>query len=327
MKILLVGPRSEFMDGVRRAFINEHHWVTYIDERGLRRFPPLWRFIRDVPFLRRASNSLLGSYIRRRARAFKPDLALMVKGTSVKEDTLRRLRAMNIPIANWFPENGLREPYRSWLETHIGLYDHFFCFDSALLEKGDAFPRARLSYLPLGADPESFQTGDLSAEDHARYDADICFVGAWYPDRENVLSTLSGYRMKIFGWKGWEQSSLAYNYGGPLNSLESAKAYRCAKIVINMNLQPPVSGVNGKTFEICAAGGFQLTDFRSDLPALYDIGLELAVFHSPEELAGLVRHFLDNPAAREQIAKAGNARTLRDHTLGSRVSNIVSTVC
>lgn len=325
-RVLLVAPKSDFTDQLIRAFGDEGHQLQWIDERGLRIWPPLWRLVRHIRPLRRLSNRLLGRHIVGQASRWRPDLVLVCKGTTVKEPALRTLRGMGIRLANWFPENGRNEPYRSWLDRHIGLYDHFFSFDSGILERQRDFPRTRIGWLPLGVDPDAFTTGPLTADDHARYDCDVCFVGARYPERERMLAMLTDFKLKIFGWKDWEHSPLASHYHGPLDAAGSAKAYRCAAVVLNMNLEPPVNGVNAKTFEICAAGGFQLTDFRTDLPRLFTEGQELAVFKSIGELKEKIEYYLAHPDERGEIARVGRERVLREHTLRHRVRTIISAV-
>ncbi len=326
MKVLLVAPRSDFVMQLVHAFEHEGHQVRYINERGLASWPLLWRMVRRMPWFRRLRNSLLARQIIWKSHLFRPDLVLICKGTTIKEPTLRALRHTGATIANWFPENGHNDPYRMWLDRSIGLYDIFFAFDSALLERQHEFPHTRIVHLPLAVGPESFSVNSLTREDHVHYDADLCFVGAWYPERERILQELTHGDLKIFGWKGWEQSSLARHYRGPLNAHESAKAYRCAKIVINMNLEPPVNGVNAKTFEICAAGGFQLTDWRADLPLLFNEHEEVAVFRTVSDLKEKISHYLAHDAERQHIARAGYERVMREHTMHHRVRTIIANV-
>jgi spore maturation protein CgeB len=325
-RVLLIAPDSDFTAQLHRAFRDEGHAVQYLNQRDLAAWPLVWRIIRRVPWLRRARNAFLARRIIRSARNFHPDMVLICKGMTIKEPTLHTLRATGAKICNWFPENGLHEPYKSWLDRSIGLYDVFFAFDSGLLERQHEFPRTHIVHLPLAVGPESFSVHELTLENHWRYDADICFVGAWYPERERVLAELTQWKMKIFGWKGWERSSLAHLYHGPLDATESAKAYRCAKIVVNMNLEPPVNGVNAKTFEICAARGFQLTDVRQDLPGLFTEDTELVVFRTVNELKEKIARYLADDVARRRIAEAGHERVMHEHTMRHRVRKIIASL-
>lgn len=326
MKVLLVAPASDFTTQLRAAFIAEGHELSYVDDRPLASNPTLWWLIRHVPPLRRMRNALLARRILQVAHVCQPQLALFVKGMSVKGSTFRALRSMGVKTANWFPENGLREPYQSWLDRSIGFFDLFFVFDSSLVGRQHEFPGTRIIYLPFGVQPEMFAVGELTHEDHERYDTDIVFVGAHYPEREELLRQFTQWDLKIFGWHGWERSSLASRYHGPLDARESAKAYQCAKVVINANLQPPVNGVNAKTFEICAAGGFQLTDARADLAQLFTDGVELVVFHDAADAQQKIGQYLADSNTRRRIAHAGHQRVVREHAMRTRVRTIAATL-
>jgi spore maturation protein CgeB len=175
----------------------------------------------------------------------------------------------------------------------------------------------------VGVDPDKFIVSSLDPGDYDKYSCDLCFIGAYSRDRERYLSKVSDFNLKIFGWKGWEKSSLAKFYGGPLSLKESIRAYNCAKICINLNTVPPVNGVNLKTFEIPAAGGFQLSDFREDVNDLFVVGEEIEIFHNENELREKVVFYMKNEQLRKNIAQAGRVRVLRDHTLEKRVAAIL----
>jgi len=49
------------------------------------------------------------------------------------------------------------------------------------------------------------------------------------------------------------------------------------------------------------------------------VGKEIVAYRSPQECAELIGYYLSNPAEAEAIAKAGRARTLRDHSYADRM--------
>lgn len=328
MKILVVAPDTLYSgEQVCRALREEGHHVRWINQRGLSKFPLLWKVIRHIRPLRIARNFIIGRWIISSAHSLEVELVLICKGTTIKKETLRRLRGMGAILVNWFPENTMNEPYWTWINQNAGEYDLFSSFDSSLLREQHRFPNTKLKWLPMAVNPELFHVESLSKEDREKYSCDICFVGAYYPEREELLARLvTRYRIKIFGWHGWENTSLSSWYHGPLSAHESAKAYRCAAISLNLNTHPPVAGVNAKTFEICAAGGFQLTDFRTDLSKLFDEDREVVAFRTPKELDDKVRYYLSDKSARSAIARAGQLRVLRDHTMRKRVEMMIRMV-
>ena len=66
-----------------------------------------------------------------------------------------------------------------------------------------------------------------------------------------------------------------------------------------------------------------LTDRKDNLQELFDIGKEIVVYSSKEEAAELVSYYLAHQEEAERIAKAGQARTLREHTYAQRMQELV----
>jgi spore maturation protein CgeB len=49
----------------------------------------------------------------------------------------------------------------------------------------------------------------------------------------------------------------------------------------------------------------------------------VVAYSSQEEAAELIRYYMANPARAEEIARAGQARTLREHTYAYRMEELV----
>ena len=54
--------------------------------------------------------------------------------------------------------------------------------------------------------------------------------------------------------------------------------------------------------------------YLPNLKTLFDLGKEIVAYRSPEECAALIKYFLNNRKEADEIAKAGQARTLQDYT-------------
>jgi len=77
---------------------------------------------------------------------------------------------------------------------------------------------------------------------------------------------------------------------------------------------------NMRLFEATGCGSLLITDYKDNLNELFEIGTEIVAFRSPEECVGLVNYYLSHPDEAEVIARAGQARTLREHSYGQRMT-------
>jgi spore maturation protein CgeB len=331
MKVLLLSPKSDFSSQMDDALQARGDSVLFVDDRvdyGLPKFLRswrwLWRFGRRMPFLRRRSNMALQRHVLNLALREHVDVLLATKGMNIKLPTLESLRRLKVRTAVWFPDNAANEPYASWVRTVGPAWDHFFSFDSAVFDQIPGMSRDRLHVLPFGIDPNKFQTGSLTTDDENIHACNVVFVGAPYPDRVRLLESIADLKLNIWGWSGWTKTSLARHYHGPLDARGSAKAYRLAKISLNTNVLPRARGVNLKTFEICAAGGFQLTDNPTDLGGLFEIDRELAVFGGEGDFRAKILEWLAKSKERADIAAAGKRRVIEDHSMAMRINELMS---
>jgi spore maturation protein CgeB len=80
--------------------------------------------------------------------------------------------------------------------------------------------------------------------------------------------------------------------------------------------------IKGRNFEVPGCGGLLLTAPAENLEQYYVPGSEIAYFSGTSDLVAQVRRFLAVPDLREEIARAGYARTLREHTYAHRFAEI-----
>ena len=83
---------------------------------------------------------------------------------------------------------------------------------------------------------------------------------------------------------------------------------------------------NCRLFEATGAGAMLLTDWKANLQDLFDVGREVAAYRTVEDCAQMIRHYLDHEDDRRTMARAGQARTFRDHTYRIRMQELVEIV-
>ena len=76
---------------------------------------------------------------------------------------------------------------------------------------------------------------------------------------------------------------------------------------------------NMRLFETTGSGAFLLTEHHDNLSQYFEIGREIETFRSEGELLEKVHHYLANPEERRAIARQGQNRCLRDHSMARRI--------
>lgn len=112
--------------------------------------------------------------------------------------------------------------------------------------------------------------------------------------------------------------------------------YKSAKICVNIHLgiqkkqlndapesilAVPGGSLNERTFWICGAGGFQITD-NPLVREFYDED-EVALAVTAEDFKEIFNYYLDHPEEREKMAKKAHERTLREHLYEHRITKIL----
>ena len=95
------------------------------------------------------------------------------------------------------------------------------------------------------------------------------------------------------------------------------------KIHLNYNIS---NDINYRTFETCGCGTMLLTNYTPGLEKLFDIGKEIVVYKSIEDLDNKVKYYLENEDERKKIAKAGHERSKKDHTYFERAKKLIEII-
>lgn len=100
---------------------------------------------------------------------------------------------------------------------------------------------------------------------------------------------------------------------------------RMRRVPICLNLMKGniETGLIIRHFEITAYGGFMLTYETPELKNCFEIGAECDVFHNEAELLEKINYYLAHPKERQEIAAAGQRRTLSEHLYSHRITTLV----
>jgi spore maturation protein CgeB len=158
---------------------------------------------------------------------------------------------------------------------------------------------------------------------------DVSFVGRVFGKRPQIIQTLRRAGINVcvrgFGWPEGrvtqEEMVRVFNQSRiNLNFSDAAKQLNWFKRLTGR--KPPPKQIKGRNFEIPGCGGFLLTDSAENLEEYFELGKEVVVFDSTDDLVDKARYYLNHESERCQIAEAGYHRALREHTYELRFNQL-----
>jgi hypothetical protein len=103
---------------------------------------------------------------------------------------------------------------------------------------------------------------------------------------------------------------------------EMYRALKQGRIVLNIHIDfvynDEDSVGNMRMFEATGSGSFLLTDYFPKISQYFEPGKEIETFRNQNELIEKIGYFLDHPDEREEIARKGQERCLRDYSMTKR---------
>ena len=101
--------------------------------------------------------------------------------------------------------------------------------------------------------------------------------------------------------------------------LEMYQTLRRSKVTFNHHIDISAkSASNMRLFEATGVGACLITDWKNNLKEFFVPEQEVVTYKSVDECVEKVKWLLRHPQERQMIAKAGQARTLKDHTISQR---------
>lgn len=176
-----------------------------------------------------------------------------------------------------------------------------------------------------------FDASVLEAVGPVEKDIDVSFVGGISRHHGKAVPIL-GYMarntpMEFFGY-GAESlprdSAIRARHHGEVWGLDMYRALARSRITLNRHINVAERYANNmRLYEATGVGALLLTDRKDNLGDLFEIGKEVVAYSSAEEAAELIRYYLAHPDEAQAIARAGQARTLREHTYRHRMEELV----
>jgi spore maturation protein CgeB len=261
---------------------------------------------------------------REQIRTFKPDVILNCSLNTFPGWFLRELKN---PRAFLVGQCSYSIP---WGTIDLGPYDLLVSADPAYIERFRQRSK-RADYLP-----HAFETTilDRLGPAPAAPETGVCFVGSLtseHLDRLGLLERIAA-RVSMTCWvRGGEivpeGSPLKATLRPPVWGYDMYRVLRNSRVVLNRHVDFALGvAANIRLYETTGVGTLLLTDHANNLGELFEGGRECAVYRDADECVRLIEHYLRHEDQRRQVAAAGQARTLRQHTFRQRMQRLIQLV-
>ncbi len=233
--------------------------------------------------------------------------------------------------------------YFTWIVT----------YDSRAVKKYRSIGCKNIIHHQPGVDLKSFYKIE-----GIKKDIDVSFVGLWSKPRERVIKALqkSGINVYVRG-TGWPGGPLAtqeelidvINRSKIGLALNTASFYVGLRPLVRLFFRRADLGEGGfpvkldiqnffdnirswfmkrnlwvkaRNFEVPACGTMEMTQDADDMRDYYKLGEEIVVYENEEDLVRKIKYYLAHPEEREEIARKGHERTMREHSTKKRFEDI-----
>lgn len=173
----------------------------------------------------------------------------------------------------------------------------------------------------------------LTAEEHARFDCKVGFIGAWEQERSDSICFLAnnGVRIKVWGSKEWEQIAQAYPNiefaGRELLDESYCKAICGCEISLCFLRKKNLDLQTTRSIEIPACGSMMIAERTTEHRHLFNEDEEAVFFGSNDELLAKVRYYAEHENERKAIALAGYNRCISSgYSNKGRIKEIIEYV-
>lgn len=198
-----------------------------------------------------------------------------------------------------------------------------------------SFPHVVPRLRAMGIDSEYFRIGfDTKVLDllgPVQKDVGASFVGGISRHHGRALPTLEYLAqqtpIEFFGY-GSDQlppgSPIKDRHHGEVWGLDMYRALARSRLTLNRHINTAENNANNmRLYEATGMGAMLITDMKDNLHEIFEIDKEVVAYSSQEEAADKIRYYLAHEVEAEAIARAGQARTLRDHTYEARMRELV----
>jgi spore maturation protein CgeB len=262
---------------------------------------------------------------------------LTVKGNNIKPETLKILESRGVKSINYYPD--FRFSYDSVDKSTFSLYSLFITTKSFQLEAlSKMMDKEKIHFLHHGYCSDVHYPPEESMLNQADV-PDVLYVGTYTLHKEKLFIELikacPDLRFQIYG-NGWNHSKCSEILkpclaNRPVYAMNYSQLVNAAKINLAIHMgEADDTGwqdlVSTRSFELPACKGFMLHVDNPEIRQLYDVGQEIDVFSSVDDLCEKIRFYLANDLLRVKMVEKAYKRCVPAYSYDQRTREIASLV-
>ncbi len=144
---------------------------------------------------------------------------------------------------------------------------------------------------------------------------------------KNIEHLIKNAKLQVYGYGANNlpfNSKIRKNHKGERWGLEMYNILSRTKISFNRHINVAENNANNmRLYEATGMGSLLLTDKKNNLKKLFEEDREIVTYKSKEEALDKYNYLINNPAELANIAKAGQLRTLKEHTYEDRIKELI----
>ena len=253
------------------------------------------------------------------------DLAWVDSGHEVGPSLVREIQRRGMPVVNYVVDDpyGNRDRFlwSLYLKT-VPEYDLLVVARPENIEEARARGAKKVIRVYRSADELAHKPRVLTAEDHARWDSEVAFIGTWFPERGPFMVELlrRGVPLSLYGnrWnraKEWPFLRKAWKGPGTTNDDDYAKAIQCSKISLGLLSKGNRDLHTKRSIEVPILGTAFCAERTSEHLGMYCDGEEAVFWDDAAECADACLALLADDGRRQEIARRGQLRARQNGLL------------
>ena len=163
------------------------------------------------------------------------------------------------------------------------------------------------------------------------HDIEASFVGGISRHHGNALPMLEYLArttpIEFFGYGAGglsRTSPIVRRHHGEVWGLDMYRVLARSRVTLNRHINVAENYANNmRLYEATGVGSLLITDHKDNLGELFEIGKEVVAYSNLKEAAEMILYYTAHPEEARVIARAGQERTLKEHTYQRRMEELV----